>query len=257
MGSPLAGALAKVARAEEHLQALDEALTRWTIGASATLTGEKNDERTEFRFYVEYDPLPDPVRWALLIGDTVHNLRAALDHVVYECSETSARDRCEFPIFIDRKEFVGHLYKIRGIKNPDVRALLEAAQPWQVPLKPLDHHLWIIQRLDIDDKHKLLVPVALFPRGLSAHVKVTYPSPPSAGTAYELGIEQPIALEQHALLATVRVPQPAVEVLLELDLQVGVGIRLEGSRPRGVTETLGELCRYTRRLIEQIRDELG
>jgi len=259
MGHPLDGALAKVGRAEEHLRAVKDEVRRWREEQRTSLSGDKNADRTEFRFYIEYERAPDPAAWALLIGDCVHNLRSALDHAVYECSGAKPPARCEFPIFLRKDRFFlpekdesGGLYKVRGIKNKVVRALIEGAQPWQRADRPQDDHLWVIQQLDIEDKHHLLIPVGTVPREIKAEVLVELVKggAPESG---EIEIVERIPLENHALFFTIRTPEPAKRVTVNVTFTVGVGISV-GDRMGGVTGMLRELCSHTRGLIEQIRD---
>jgi len=44
---------------------------------------------------------------APVIGDSVHNLRSALDHLVYELSSTTVREKIntQFPIFTDERDY--------------------------------------------------------------------------------------------------------------------------------------------------------
>jgi hypothetical protein len=41
----------------------------------------------------------------LLLGDGIHNLRSALDHLVYACSGPYPPKRCEFPIMRNRDRY--------------------------------------------------------------------------------------------------------------------------------------------------------
>jgi hypothetical protein len=102
------------------------------------------------------------VELALLIGDAIHNLRSALDHLVYELAPPKVRKRgkTQFPIFKDECEFkaIGAKW-IAGISG-DERALIERVQPWNAPGgAPADNPLAILNRLSNIDKHRLLIPV--------------------------------------------------------------------------------------------------
>jgi hypothetical protein len=48
---------------------------------------------------------------------------------------------------------------------------VRALQPWRGG----DDRLWLLHRLDIIDKHRLLVPVAAANRGILMHTSVTWP----------------------------------------------------------------------------------
>jgi hypothetical protein len=109
-------------------------------------------------FNVTYCPLkPIAETLALIIGDAVHNLRAALDHfasTVIRTNDPSAKPY--FPVTKDRQ----HLHR------SGVLAQLESALPGSTRLlldkiRPIDSatdHLWAFGSLDIDDKHNLIIP---------------------------------------------------------------------------------------------------
>lgn len=261
MADDLSGALARVARAEEHLGTLDESIEGWLQQKAASLSGDKNPERTEYRFHVDFDPMPDVIRWALLIGDCVHNLRSALDHAVYASSGPTPPGGCEFPVFLHRRYFDlpendrrGHLYKIRGVKNDVVRALIERTQPWKNEERPEDHPLWVIHQLDIQDKHRLLTPVASVPRAMDVDVHIEYfqagTHPPSALSAPEW-----VPFEDHAEVLTLETGEPAKRVEMKGAFQFGISIPIN-DKGWPVIRTLREACRYTRGMVEQIGDAL-
>ena len=75
MAHPLDGALAKVARAEEHLGCLQKEIGRWREKSRYRMARDNNPKRTEFRFYTDWGEPPDGVRWALLLGPARAGLR--------------------------------------------------------------------------------------------------------------------------------------------------------------------------------------
>jgi hypothetical protein len=113
---------------------------------------------------------PDDI--ALAAGDCVHNLRSALDHIIYELSCHTAKEDVggtEFPIFKnpknwdakdaktgDFKPFSG-CYKLRAVPKA-ARDRIEVLQPY----RGLDAMYWTRERLlnvhqlDIADKHRNL-----------------------------------------------------------------------------------------------------
>ena len=259
MADALDSALAKVGRAEEHFGRLQKDVRRWREKRSDEMARDNNPERTEFRFYTQWNEPADPVGWALLMGDGVHNLRSALDHAVYECSGPKPPERCEFPIFRAKDRYLlpdtnerGGLYKIRGIKNDVVRALIQGAQPWQRREGPEHHMLWMLHELDIQDKHRLITPVALVPKAMRADLTVEFFGRGVTGQIHVSGKGR-IPLEDHALVMTVTTPEPAKRVEMNAALTLAVGFRVAGIDV-GITGLLSELCQYVRGLVEQIRD---
>jgi len=221
---------------------------------------DHNDEGTEFRYFIAWKPVPNVTRWALLVGECVHNLRSALDHAVYECSGPDAPDGCQFPVFRDdsylslpERAKRGYLYKVRGIKDDRVRAIIQTAQPWNRKERPELHPLWVLHRLDIQDKHRLLTPVASVPRNLRMNVRAEFFD--DANHAVHASGPEWIPFERKAEVLTVRTSQPARKVYVNLDGQYGIGLAVEGL-DLGLQSTLNKLSQYTRRLLEEIRDAL-
>jgi hypothetical protein len=160
--SPLTGFNAKLERADEHLEALDAEIADFLDGNPHSVIYEVDPQTGQkvARFKVHRD-LPAR-RWGLMFGDCVHNMRSGLDHLAWALSRPEPPDRTEFPIFHEREKFEstsprGGLYKIRGIKDPKARAIIEAVQPCYSdrPTKT-SHHLWSLQELSNIDKHQVL-----------------------------------------------------------------------------------------------------
>jgi hypothetical protein len=103
---------------------------------------------------------PPPLEWALIIGDAIQNMRAALDHLVHELSTPAGRDspRTAFPIYDDERSFkVNGIPKVETITGDEL-LLIERVQPFNSP-EPQNDPLAILQKLSNRDKHRLLVPV--------------------------------------------------------------------------------------------------
>src|SRR5215472_10530934 len=122
-----------------------------------------------FWITLEAEP-PDDV--ALAIGDCIHNLRSALDHIVYELSchhkKKGHVGSTAFPIYEDRKDWdekdskgklksTSGLYKLRAIPA-GAQARIEQLQPFH-GLEPKywpRERLLHVHRLDLADKHRNL-----------------------------------------------------------------------------------------------------
>lgn len=162
----LRSARVKLSRAKEHLQTLDQEIASWNVSSSNGVRIESNAEGTEHYFIASIKNTPDVNRWSSLIGDCAHNLRSALDHIVWEvCSSPSSRS--EYPIFANPVRgtngaliptFVG---KIRGIVETPIKDFIEKNEPCNGPPPSRRSALWVLHRLDIVDKHKAIVPCVL------------------------------------------------------------------------------------------------
>jgi hypothetical protein len=79
------GAELKLGRAREHIATAAEIVEEWLRGDAFTInkTVDLATGRTEARVRLAGSP---PARLSLVVGDAVHNLRAALDHAVYDAA---------------------------------------------------------------------------------------------------------------------------------------------------------------------------
>lgn len=82
MPDSLDGVRLKMARADEHLDALQNELAEFLSREPySVFTVETDDGDKVWRLRVNEDP---PLRWSAILGDAVHNLRAALDLIAWE-----------------------------------------------------------------------------------------------------------------------------------------------------------------------------
>jgi hypothetical protein len=106
---------------------------------------------------LEREPPSD--EWPLLAGEALHNIRSALDHVVYAAS--GERSRTQFPIFTDPCEFQvlgGRM--LQGVPEA-IRTAIEKAQPYRTfPDAPAQAFLEQLRLLSNLDKHRTLATIA-------------------------------------------------------------------------------------------------
>jgi hypothetical protein len=110
-----------------------------------------------------------PIRFSVLSGEIIHQLRSCLDHIAWQLSPQQRRESAptaiEFPIFIskpaDKDTIKGYERKVKGISDCGLR-LIESLQPYHrdpscALTGPANHALWIIHDLDRIDKHRELI----------------------------------------------------------------------------------------------------
>jgi hypothetical protein len=148
--SRIAPIKAKIERAKEHVADLQMSI----------------DELKSEPFIRNYNAHTPPslsveqasTRWAVIVGEVVHQLRSALDHVacqLVEANHASITKKTAFPIFDSADECEA---RIEGIlKGASVEAIrfIKALKPYNGGNQPL----FALHRLDITDKHRLLITV--------------------------------------------------------------------------------------------------
>lgn len=158
--SVLDGPRLKVERALTHM---DE-LVRLTKPLSSDLYEIRAENRAvpprakPTLFEIVYTPKkPIPETLAVVIGDAIHNLRAALDHLASGIVRTRRPlAHVYFPMPKVREE----LHKSKDLK------LIESALPGSKhllldkvrPEQGAEDDLWLFGKMDNDDKHNLIIP---------------------------------------------------------------------------------------------------
>jgi hypothetical protein len=161
----------KLVRADEHLQALNTEVTNFLAIRAYEVVTQQDVPRSYISAKVVYRRAP-PNRLLMLIGDVLYNLRSALDHLAWRLAGTQANRRSEFPIFSDKRKFSAvnsdgtpkrgsGLEKMHDMPAP-AQTAIESLQPYhRVHGLPKESEpLWLLQQLNIEDKHRTLNLVA-------------------------------------------------------------------------------------------------
>lgn len=156
---PLSSVRVKINRARKHLADLDAAIRDFEAGRPYDFTTNKdaNVPSCEIHHFRLLTAIPD--EWGAIVGDCVHNLRSALDHLavaLVKANGGTPGDYTAFPVGSDETHF-----RTSAIKRLDGAS--EAAIKIVSELKSYaggDDTIWQIHRIDIADKHVLLIPVA-------------------------------------------------------------------------------------------------
>ncbi len=148
-------ARAKLARANEHLEVFDAEVREFFGSDPYPLTHEFDYLDGVHRWRADLsEPLPS--HWPLLVGDCVHNLRSALDHLTWQLAGAKQQDRTtQFPIFATHVLF--DKYGRNQIKSVPrrPRTVIEWLQPCR-RANPTDDSLFLVQVFDAEDKHKAI-----------------------------------------------------------------------------------------------------
>jgi hypothetical protein len=105
-----------------------------------------------------------PLRFSLLAGDLVHNLRSALDYLAYQLvrlDNGKPGRRTAWPIFGEKpvgRSLSRYNAMVKGIKNEDALVMIDWFQPHKKPANLLRENLELLAELDNIDKHRLVRP---------------------------------------------------------------------------------------------------
>lgn len=169
MPHPLDGALARVERARKHIddaRAIREGIVQSQNEKDLSEThGEIYDAGLTIERGFRNRPIPTPVEIRLCLSDAVHNLRCALDYLVFELAcldHGSSVDGTQFPICDSKADILQPNGKttrgfdsrkgkeLRGLTPSHVSAI-EALQPYRGA-----HWTKVLRDISNPDKHRVL-----------------------------------------------------------------------------------------------------
>jgi len=171
------GCWVKVNRAKQHRDDLERYIretfsdkdNRPTLGAK--FDAESGDHIIYINHVPDLGPFSDNV--AARVGDVVHNLRSALDHLAFQLARGESltpeqQRKVQFPIFDCEKDFRRKCYL--GDIAPEHRKIIEKLQPYHGLAGrpdswsgPYIHQLALLRDLDNMDKHRILTPTLAVP----------------------------------------------------------------------------------------------
>ena len=149
----LLGPRAKVKRAIHHINDLSKSVGPAPQRSSDLFVSDDQSQIGSQRFRARI-----PIEWSLIIGDCVHNLRSALDHLIYQAvliNDAVPDHETGFPIFSKSDSLpTGPIRKIQGASE-DVRNIINRLNP----CKGGNDNLCLLHDLDIAEKHKTLTVI--------------------------------------------------------------------------------------------------
>lgn len=168
----------KIKRAEKHHADLEELLRKRKPFRYFVETNFKTGDRSTFA--KRDDEVANHA--AIIIGDLIHNLRSALDHTYWACTEKFAKSdgekrNIQFPIASSEKSLKESVMPgLPSRVSESFARALESIKPYR---EEGNRALCLIHDLDVMDKHKLLIPTGNFTKITSAAIQCQVPGFPS------------------------------------------------------------------------------
>lgn len=154
---PFTSSQIKLDRAKEHFYTLQTEIQTFLDSKPYELRIEEEPQTGDLVYRVRVKAEP-PIKLSLITGDIIHNLRSALDHLIYQLIVINGKTpnkNSAFPIYTRKADFDtdGHK-KINGI-GAAATTIIKAIKPY----KEGNLHLWQLSQLDNADKHRLIITV--------------------------------------------------------------------------------------------------
>jgi hypothetical protein len=257
----LSGPKLKLERAKQHIEDLEAAIERFFETNPYELFIENNSETGQREHKVRrVDAPPDSL--ALIAGDVIHNFRSALDHLIWQLVIANGKKpddlRTEFPVWGKKAGFEkGRPGRAKGISEQALDVLYGLK-----PYKGGNDALWLLHRLDIVDKHRLLLAVISSAQGIVVDLvapleRLLGKPPDEVSGSRKLAIK---AAEPTLLVpgATVFTQSPGSEEHHDTEITVAIALG-EPEVPLGdsVVVTLNQLSSFVREVIDLFTPLLG
>lgn len=206
------GCFAKVERAREHIDALQEEIAAFVADHPYDVVVEFDSETGEQIARVATVKEP-PLRWSIIFGELGHNLRSALDHLVYQLAiiagSNPAKTKTSFPIYTSCRAYwtprksqpSPRDVALEGVSD-NARALIDSAQPYHGGDSAQSHPLATLAWLTNIDKHRLVHGVLV--RGIGQGVMAAPRRSEGRIAAFESSLIEGSRLEAGTELARVR-----------------------------------------------------
>lgn len=162
----------KLARAQRHLQELEDAVRAHLEAKPFLVTRhEEPDGSLLYRLRIRSEV---PAEWGAIVGDVVHNIRAALDLLAWQfviASGAQPTVDTAFPITRHRSNFEKTLRRTLSGASEPVRRFVRRLRPY-----PGGHSILVqLHALDIIDKHRVILVVGAAYKNVALPMRLRVP----------------------------------------------------------------------------------
>jgi hypothetical protein len=159
MAHPLDGADLRFLRADRHLSEADQLIAEFSRACAPYVVTRRDPDTDAISITIETTP-PLPVFLPLVVSDAIHNMRAALDYIVYELARHDSgtvQEDTQFPIENFKVGSNGGGFEAKVKRR--LRGLTQAHVGAIERLQPYNGVEWTRTLRDISnpDKHRTLI----------------------------------------------------------------------------------------------------
>lgn len=259
MPDPLAGVREKLNRADCHLKTLHEEIGAFIDAKRDSIVDDFEHERSSYVFWLQ-DLEEPPLRWGVIIGEIVHNLRSALDHLVWQVIKLKRKPRGKpgYPIWCKEPEggFCAWAYGSSNHRgplfgaSPRAIACIERTQPYHGGDCRL---LLLLDRLWSADKHRFMLPRYVTINPLET-LMAEYIGNHDAGPNVSIQLGSGAITERGAELVVIGLNPRGLNPKVEMKGDQPFEVTFDGDR--GIVESLEEIVAFVRTSVLGTLQEL-
>jgi hypothetical protein len=161
--TPFVGSRLKIKRANKHILEFDTIRKDFLKGDFYRVFIDTKTDPGMSGLKMETNALPPDV--PVVIGDAIHNLHSALDLLAYQIaleggSSGDLLEKVQFPFSKKRQDLIGALKggEIKVAGKTVIDLIVNEVKPYPSS-EGGNEQVWALHRLDIVDKHRLLIPM--------------------------------------------------------------------------------------------------
>jgi hypothetical protein len=157
MGKILSASRSKIARAQKHIQELQDEIAEYIASSPVSIKTEPFEMAGKHGFKFRTEFRGPPQHLSPIIGDIFHNLRSALDLAACECVRANGNSDANvyFP-FCDDPDFLPDMIKKRNLHRAS-QSIVDYIASLR-PYKGGNIGLRAIHDLNVRDKHAAIIP---------------------------------------------------------------------------------------------------
>ena len=164
---------AKIDRAKKHLEELKLAVKGF-LATNPYKVAATHDEKGRPAYFLG-DVTDTPIEIAQITGDVIQNLRSALDHLAFQFfpsgkEGTPADSKIYFPVKEGEKEYLDWRKKNERWLTPETTNAIDSIKPYQKG----NDSLWQLHKLNVIDKHRMLIMVGSSYGGFDAGADIAH-----------------------------------------------------------------------------------
>jgi hypothetical protein len=247
----LGGVRIKIDRAKKHFDKLHMAIRAFDARRPYRVETKRDPYNPSYEHYYFRCNENIPEDWSAIVGDCVHNLRSSLDLLAVALVIANGgvpTDYTSFPVGSDQTHFrTSAINRINGASAKAIK-LVKRLKPYRGG----NDTIWRLHRIDIADKHQLLIPVAAAQQklGIKYHVTDETTRDMPKGPMMHVAERKFPLKDGDVLLSYIRVRLPFIdesEFGFTFDVSFGEGQIFDGEP---IIPTLTQLIDFTERLID-------
>lgn len=152
----------KLGRANKHIDDLEAVIAAFDSTNPYHIVVEDNPQTGKRVAKIGREPAPIPDAVPLILGDAVHAIRTSLDYFAYAADPAKiGKTKTAFPIW--RNESVPTTKELKSLIGRQIGRASEPLKKALLALQPYKggngEQLWLIDHLDLIDKHRLLLTI--------------------------------------------------------------------------------------------------